>query len=186
MSAADREKWDARWRERGAPGEPMAWLGSLSGRLPTAGSALDVAGGAGRHAIWLARRGLRVTLVDVSPEALRLAREAGVGLPLETVLADLEAEALPVGPFDLILVSHFFDRAVWAGLAQRLAPDGLLVLAHLTTTNLERHASPSAQFLIPPGSLPAWLPGIEPILVEEGWSAEGRHEARLLGRRARS
>ena len=185
MSAADRDKWDARWRERGEPGEPMAWVRSLSERLPTEGSALDVAGGAGRHALWLARRGLRATLVDVSPEALRIAREAAGGLPLETVLVDLEAEPLPAGRFDLVLVTHFFDRAVWAGLADRLAPEGLLVVVQMTLTNLERHASPSAQYLIPPGTLSGWLPGIEPVILEEGWSAEDRHEARLLGRRAR-
>jgi len=186
MSDADREKWDARWRERGEqPGEPMVWVRSLDERLPREGSALDVAGGSGRHALWLARRGLRVTLVDVSPEALRIARAAGAGLALETVLADLEQESLPAGPFDFILCTHFFDRGVWAGLADRLAPDGLVLVVQMTRTNLERHASPGAPYLISPGAMPGLLPGIEPILYEEGWSVEDRHEARLLGRRAR-
>ncbi len=47
-------------------------------------SVLDVGGGPGRYAIELARRGYRVTLLDLSGESLRLAREkaeqAGVSL----------------------------------------------------------------------------------------------------------
>ena len=70
-------------------------------------------------------------------------------------------------------------------LRYRLAPDGLVLVVQMTRTNLERHASPGAPYLISPGAMPGLLPGIEPILYEEGWSVEDRHEARLLGRRAR-
>jgi tellurite methyltransferase len=184
MSDADRMKWDAKWAARGSPGEPSPFVRSLDGLLPRAGRALDVAGGAGRHAIWLARRGLEVTLVDVSPEALRLARAAAGDLPITTLELDLDVAPLPAGPFELILCFHFLDRRVYGELPARLAPGGLLVAVHPTRLNLERHPSPAAPYLVEPGELPALLPGLEIVRSEEGWLEESRHEARLVARRA--
>ena len=55
--------------------------------------------GTGRHALWLARRGLDVTLADISGVALEVARAEACreGLVLHTVMRDLEAEPLPTG-----------------------------------------------------------------------------------------
>ena len=36
---------------------------------------VDIAGGAGANALWLARRGLDVTLADISPVGLALAED---------------------------------------------------------------------------------------------------------------
>src|SRR5262245_61692495 len=105
------EKWDARYRERGAPGDPSPWVTSLDGVLPHRGRALDVAGGAGRHAIWLARRGLDVTLCDVSTVGLEIAARAEPRLTCRRV--DLESEPLPAGPWDLIVCFHYLQRALF-------------------------------------------------------------------------
>jgi SAM-dependent methyltransferase len=175
-------KWNERWKERGAPGEPSSFLRELDDLLPRVGRALDVAGGAGRHALWLARRGLDVTLVDISDEALAIARAAGEPR-LTTLALDLDHQPLPAGPFDLITLFFFLDRRVYAELPMRLAPGGMVIVVHPTRTNLERHASPAAQFLLAPGELPRLVPGVEILRHEEYWSAEGRHEARLVARR---
>lgn len=50
----DREKWNARYREEGPPSPPSPFLVGLDDLLPRRGRALDVAGGTGRHALWLA------------------------------------------------------------------------------------------------------------------------------------
>jgi tellurite methyltransferase len=185
MGRADRERWDARHLEHGAPGEPSPFLVSVLPGLPDRGRALDVAGGAGRHALLLARRGLDVTLVDVSPVGLAIAASAAhaEGLAIETLVRDLEEEPLPAGPFDVVVCFHFLDRRVYAALGEVLAPGGTLVLAHPTTTNLERHPRPGRAYLLEPGELPRLLPGIEVVVHEEGWLDEGRHEARVVGRR---
>jgi tellurite methyltransferase len=180
VSDADRDKWDRKHAERGAPGEPSPWLLSLDPLLPRRGRALDVAGGAGRNAVWLARRGLDVTLVDVSPVGLAIARAQGA--PLTTLALDLEREPLPPGPFDVVLCFHFLDRRVWRELPLRLAPGGLLVVCHPTRENLARHAHPSADYLLEPGELPRLLASVETVVYEEGWLDEGRHEARFVGR----
>jgi SAM-dependent methyltransferase len=186
VSDDDRTRWDARYRERGPdPGDPSALLTSLDALLPTRGRALDVAGGAGRHALWLARRGLDVTLADISPVALDTAREAATraGSSISTISLDFDRDPLPAGPWDLILSFHYLDRRLFAEYPRALAPGGLLLIVHQTRSNLLRHAHPSARFLLEDGELPTLLGGaLEIVRHDEGWLAEGRHEALLLAR----
>ena len=87
MSEFDRTKWDAKYTDPNfAPREPSSVLMSLARFLPAHGKALEVAGGAGRNAIWLAQQGLDVTIADVSSVGLAqaAARAGGVsGVSLE-------------------------------------------------------------------------------------------------------
>lgn len=188
MSDDDRARWDARWSGRSEPGEPSALVTSLEALLPQRGRALDVAGGAGRHALWLARRGLDVSLADVSEVALGIARAAAgrEGLPLRTIAVDLESEPLPEGPWDLILCFHYLERRLYADFVRALAPGGVVLVVHPTRSNLLRHERPSARFLLEDGELLSHFDGsreLEVLRHEEGWLAEGRHEALLLARR---
>lgn len=188
MSDADRERWDARYREEGPCARaPSALVTELDALLPRRGRALDVAGGAGRHAVWLARRGLEVTLVDVSPVGVDLARRAAseAGVPLDARALNLEREPLPPGPWDLILDFHYLQRSLFPAFARALAPGGLLVFVQPTRRNLERHPRPGPAHLLDEGELArlaADLP-LEVLRLDEGWLAEGRHEARLVARR---
>jgi tellurite methyltransferase len=187
LSEADRHKWNARYRERTARvSEASTLVTSLAEVLPWSGRALDVAGGAGRHAIWLARRGLDVTLVDVSEVALDLARASAkdAGVDIATSAVDLDADPLPGGPWQLILCFHFLERRLFPRYAGLLAPGGLLVVIHPTVKNLERHKSPSARFLLDPGELRRLAGDLVIDRYEEGWLAEGRHEALLVARRS--
>jgi release factor glutamine methyltransferase len=119
---------------------------------------LDVGTGTGAIALALADEhpGARVTAIDVSPEALELAREnvAHTGLPVDLLEHDL-GEGLPPGPFDLVvsnppyvdpadlpslmvdvrdfephvaLVAHGATREVARGALDVLASGGWLVL----------------------------------------------------------
>ncbi len=184
MSEEDRRRWNTRYGEQPGTREPSAFLRSLADRLPREGRALDVAGGSGRDALWLARRGLDVTLLDISDVALEraaeAAREAGVSLRLQRL--DVETEPLPPGPFEVVLCLNFLWRPLFAALPKVLAPGGLLVFAQPTRSNLQRHAHPSARFLLEDGELPGLLQGLEIVSYTEGWTAEGRHEARLVAR----
>jgi tellurite methyltransferase len=192
MSQADRDKWNARFREGSAYAreQPSTFLTGLADQLPTGGRALDVAGGAGRNAVWVARRGLAVTLADISSEALALARTHAerAGVRLDLVETDLEADPLPAGPFDLILSFNFLRRELFAVFPELLAQGGLLVYLQPTHSNLQRHPRPPASFLLADGELPTLLQGLEVVSYEEGWfddpgTGETRHEARLLARR---
>jgi SAM-dependent methyltransferase len=185
MAASDRERWNARYREADAPEAPSPFLLAQDELLPRRGRALDVGGGAGRHALWLARRGLDVTLADVSDVALaRAAEEARrQGLQLATVQVDLEAEPLPAGPWDLVVCTYFLHRPLFARIEAALAPGGLLVVAHATRTNLERHPRPGPRHVLEDRELPRLVARLEVLRYEEGWLDAGRHEARVVARR---
>jgi tellurite methyltransferase len=185
MSQDDREHWNARYREGAKDHDPSPFLEGLDDLLPRRGRALDVAGGAGRHALWLARRGLAATLADVSDVALATAARAAAaeGMPLATVQVDLEREPLPAGPWDVVTVFYFLQRSLFPAITGALAPGGLLVVAHPTRSNLARHPRPGADHLLDDGELPALVGGLEIVSYEEGWCDSGRHEARLVARR---
>lgn len=185
VSDEDRARWDRKYREGGAMERgPSSFLASIEAWLPRAGRALDVAGGSGRHAVWLARRGLSVTIVDVSPVGLALARAAATngGLAIETVVSDLEMEPLPAGPWDVVLSHHYLQRSLFQLFPRLLAPGGLLIYAQPTRSNLSRNRRPPARFLLDDGELPRLVTGLHVLRHEEGWF-DGVHEARLLARR---
>lgn len=186
MSDADRARWEERYRTTCPHArEPSPFLQSLDALLPRAGRALDVAGGAGRNAVWLAKRGLAVTVCDISDTALALARDAAraEGLAFETMALDLETAPLPAGPWDVVLSFHYLQRDLFARWPEVLAPGGVLVFAQPTRSNLERHPKPGSSHLLEDGELPGLVQGLEVVRYEEGWLDEGRHEARLVGRR---
>src|ERR1700730_9282870 len=58
----------------------------------SAGSALDLACGSGRNALWLAEQGWSVTAVDGSPVAIEIlrSRDSESGVIVSTSVADLE------------------------------------------------------------------------------------------------
>lgn len=185
VAGIDRDRWNARYSAEDAVPEPSPFLLSLDALLPRAGRALDAGGGSGRNALWLAARGLEVTLADVSDVALsRAAREAGArGLTLETLALDLEVEPPPPGPWELVVVLYFLHRPLLAALPRLLAPGGLLVVAHATRRNLERHPRPGPRHVLEEGELLRLVPGLDVLRHEEGWLDGGRHEARVVARR---
>jgi SAM-dependent methyltransferase len=136
----DARDWDRRWRERAdfhARGEPSdAVVEALEALKP--GRALDLACGAGRHAVWLAEHGWHVTAVDFSEAALAQARGRGAeaNVVVEWVLADLSRYEPPLSSFDLVLAAYLHvsadeRREIMRRAAAALALGGtLLVVGH--------------------------------------------------------
>jgi 2-polyprenyl-3-methyl-5-hydroxy-6-metoxy-1,4-benzoquinol methylase len=186
----DRERWNARWRERaGELEDPSAFLSDHAMLLPAAGKVLDLAGGAGRNGIWFARRGCDVTLVDVSDVALdkaeARAKRLGIANRMRFLRVDLEAP-LPFAPlFDVVLVVHYLDRMRRDSFAELLHDNGMLIAANPTITNRERHAHPSERFLVERGELASWVCnlGFDLLATREDWTVEGMHEASVIARK---
>jgi 2-polyprenyl-3-methyl-5-hydroxy-6-metoxy-1,4-benzoquinol methylase len=186
MSQEDLDKWQAKYADAdAAPSQPSVHLTKLDAMLPRSGTALDIAGGAGRHAIWLAARGLATTLVDISPNALAIASQRAdkIGVALTCDQRDLDSGELPAGPFDVVMSFHFLERKIWPAMRQALAPGGWLVFVQPTVRNLERHARPPAGFLLELGEAKQVTAGLEIVSYEEDWLEEGRHESVVIARR---
>jgi len=96
---------------------------------------LDIACGHGRHSLELARRGFRVTGVDLSPRSLDLAREAARGESLDAEFVERDARELDFdAEFDVAInlftsvIGYFEDDAdtqkVLNAVARALVPGG--------------------------------------------------------------
>jgi SAM-dependent methyltransferase len=130
--------WESRYREHqrtwGERANPL--LVETAAPLPS-GAALDLACGAGGDTVWLARRGWRVTAVDISATAVeqvrQRARELGLGDRVGTERHDL-TRTFPRGEFDLVSAQYFhspFEMSrsrVLRLAAHALRPGGLLLV----------------------------------------------------------
>ena len=166
MSAADREKWNAKYAAETPPREPSAVLVGLADWLPKRGAALDLAGGGGRHAIWLAQRGLEVTLADISHVALDIAwqRAAEAGVTIQTMEADptwSRHSCLPKrgrhmpSRWDLIVTRLLFAAAVVCRLSAACSRRAARWRScSRRETNLQRHPKPPRDYLLDDGELP--------------------------------
>ncbi len=127
-----------------------AWIGRC---LPApAGRVLDIGGGPGRYSIWLATQGYRVTLADISPDLLAVARtkaeEAGVDLDgfVEANAIDLSAfpdeafdSALCLGPM-YHLIAEEDRQAAASELFRVLKPGSSVFVAFLNRLQVLRVA----------------------------------------------
>ena len=194
MSAAEREKWDARYRD-GAYSErthPTALLAEWLPRLPR-GRALDVACGAGRNALFLAEHGFAVTALDISAVALGRGRQAADqrGLSIEWLCADLDDDlrrVLPAGPYELIVWVRYVHRTLLPHLVARLADGGVLLCEqHLVSTAADVAGPTSKRFRLAPGELGRDAHGLKVLFSFEGPLADpdGRRVAltQLVGRK---
>ena len=140
----DRHGWDERYAasERTFPLEPNRLVAEeVAGLRP--GRALDLAAGAGRHAVWLAAGGWDVVAVDHSIVGVRRARARAraEGRRVAFAVADVHRLRFPPRRFDLVLAAFFHPRppdraALYRAVAQALAPGGTLLLVSYDLANL--------------------------------------------------
>lgn len=166
---------------------PASWLLQHADRLPREGRALDVACGRGRHARWLAERGLTTLALDRNADAIRdLNDEARArGLPLRAEVWDLEGGAtpLPRSAYDVIVVVHYLHRPLFPALVEALAPSGLLVYETFTGAQAARGKPTNPDFLLEPGELLDLVRPLEVLASREG-DYDGRMVASVIARRS--
>ena len=128
--------WVVRWLRLAAPGS----------------SVLDVACGAGRHTRLAAGKGHKVVALDRDADAL-----AGLDeLPgVRTVQADIETGKWPLAgqKFDVVMVTNYLYRPLFAVLMQSVSENGLLIYETFARGN-ERFGRPSnPDYLLEAGEL---------------------------------
>lgn len=185
MAEEDRVKWDRKWSERrDLPRSAPSWVAELDLEIPKDGRGLDVAAGAGRMSLYMARRGLDVTAVDISPVGLTLAREAArdEGVKIATVVRDLEKQGLPEGTWDVVSCFHYRQPDLFDALRKVLAPRGVLIAEVATITSLEKNPQkPSARWLAERNELLRCCEGLDVVYYREGWIGD-RALARVVAR----
>lgn len=166
------EYWDERYQSRQQlfSGNPNGVLvDEVSGLTP--GRALDIGCGEGGDALWLARRGWRVTAVDISRIALDRAAAAGADVDgrVDWTLGDLTSGPPPVGPFDLVS-AHYFPlprregHAGLRGLLDAVAPGGTLLFVGHDLAGLPADMDPDPRSFYQPSEVGS--------LLDDSWRVE--------------
>ena len=186
MSAVDRRKWDARYRNGAyeARPHPSAFLEECAALLPWRGRALDLACGTGRNALFLAERGLVVDAVDISAVALARGRERAGDLPIHWLEADLDDGFDSTETYDVIVNIRFVNLRLLHSLVTKLRPGGvLLVEQHLQSS--QAVAGPrNPAFRVAAGTLRTLAKSLVVERMEEGLFEDPDGAAAALARLA--
>lgn len=136
----DAKAWDDRYAasELVWSAEPNQFVAQECADLPP-GRAVDLAAGEGRNAIWLARRGWRVTAVDFSQVALDKGARLAGDTPVDWVCSD--ATTWQGEGYDLALIAYLQVTPERRAAAVRnafdaLAPNGTFLLVAHDSSNL--------------------------------------------------
>lgn len=165
----DRHAWNERYEATDLvwTAGPNQTFADEAGALEP-GTALDLAAGEGRNAIWLAKQGWTATAVDFSDVALDKARQLAEAsdVEIETLVADVTTHVPPAGAYDLVAVIYLHLPAgerplVHQRAAAAVAPGGtLIVLGHDTTNLADGHGGPQdADVLYTPDDVVSDLEG---------------------------
>jgi SAM-dependent methyltransferase len=146
MAVFGSEYWDERYASMPSVWgvEPNRWVAEQLADLPP-GTAVDLACGEGRNAVWMAQRcGWRVYAVDFSAVAVEKGRELERRNPpdvgIEWFLGDV-TEYVPPEPVDLALICYLqlpaaARRTTVRHAAESLAPGGTLLMIGHDSRNL--------------------------------------------------
>ena len=161
-ASTERERWNQKYLENpGAWLEPdpfLAWAFSeyIQPLFPRGGSALDLAGGAGRHSIWLAKQGWDVTLMDVSETGVEQARQNAGPLAshIHFVIDDLTQFRASQTQFDVVMGFFYLEREIFPEIVKAVRPGGMLLYKTYTTDQLKLPGGPKdASHLLATGEL---------------------------------
>lgn len=186
----DIQGWDARYRSEEYRAEekdasPTPLLVEAAARL-SPGRALDLACGAGRNALWLAKNGWQVTAVDASSAAIGLLREqaSAESLPVFAQVADLQAGdyQIAASSWDLIAICYYLQRDLFQPAKQGVMPGGLLV----AVVHISEPGEPPKETRLERGQLAAYFEDWQTLHYYEGTPKDPRHRravAEIVARR---
>jgi SAM-dependent methyltransferase len=175
-----RQRWNQKYREA-----PNAWatpdpflLRAFSEYIlplfPQGGSALDLAGGAGRHAIWLARQSWEVTLIDISEAGVELAQQNAGPLASHSrfVVDDLThfkaSQTHLERQFDVVMAFFYLERNIFPEIVKALRPGGLLIYKTSTLAQAKLAGGPkNPAYLLKDGELLKLAKGLRILHYQE-------------------
>jgi SAM-dependent methyltransferase len=180
-----REHWHRKYREAAGSGTERSWMipdpflvqafsEYIRPLFPRGGRALDLAGGAGCHAIWLAKQDWDVTLIDVSETGVEQARQNAGPLAshMHFVVDDLTqfkaAQSQFEAAFEVVMVFCYLERAIFPEIVKAVRPGGLLVYKTHTAEQAKLRGGPkNPEHLLRPGELLQLAAGLRVLHYRE-------------------
>src|SRR3984957_6430675 len=153
--------------------------------FPNSGVALDLAGGLGRHALWLANRNWRVTVVDLSNVAIGKLRQAALelNLNLDLLVGDAAEYKFEPSSFDLIVLFYHLDRDLFPKMVSALKPGGLLICKMRLQWDGDGGLTGVSANSLGRNELPLLVPELH-VLYQEERPVRGRAVLEFIGRKS--
>jgi SAM-dependent methyltransferase len=190
MSAEDRDKWNQRYAEDSyRKTNPVTLLSDWLPRIPV-GKALDVACGAGRNSIFLARAGFQVDAIDISRQGLQQVEQqaTAANLDIHCIEHDLDEPYAFDRDYDLIVVLWYVNLPLITRLCGCLKTGGYLLCEEHLRSDEAVIGPGNPDFRVAPGALRDAVAPLELQLYEETVEtiAEGGQvaSARVVARKA--
>jgi len=188
----ERERWNQKYREASGAGTwtvPHPFLAQAFSKyilplFPCGASALDLAGGAGRHAIWLAQQGWEVTLIDISETGVEQARQNAGPLAshIHFVVDDLTRFKASQTQFEVVMAFFYLERKIFSEIVKAVRPGGLLAYKTLTVAQAKLAGGPKNRaHLLEPGELLQLARGLCVVHYQE--EAAKKATAELVARK---
>ncbi len=127
------------------------WVRRFATQIPKGGLVLDLACGAGRHAIFLANLGYSVLAVDQDVSLI----EQNTNSLITSKATNLELDEWPLDglEFSGIVVTNYLYRPHWDQLPKMLAKGGVLIYETFAQGNAQFGKPSNPNFLLNPGEL---------------------------------
>lgn len=162
--AAIQSKWDRIYRDyEGSPPQAAEVLSQNRHLLPASGTAMDLACGLGANSLLMAAAGLEVQSWDISAVAIEklsaLARQRGLSIRAEQV--DVASHPPTPQSLDVLVVSHFLERALAPALMAALKPGGLLFYQTYCAAKVHQRGPSNPDYLLQDNELIAMFAGLK-------------------------
>lgn len=169
MSQQDRDKWNQRYAEDSyQKGNPVTLLENWIHKIPV-GKALDIACGAGRNAIFMARAGFDVDAIDISREGLNKAGRTAheQALEIRWIEHDFDQAYDFETNYNLIIVLWYVNLELIRQLCGCLAPGGYLLCEEHLLSDEPVIGPGSARFRVAPGQVRDTVSALDILMYEE-------------------
>lgn len=174
MSANDRVRWDKVYKQREhepyPDPDPLLLQYTPSLEADEKRTALDLAGGVGQNALWLASQGYIVDLMDISRVALNRARTEMVVQNIRNVnllQIDVDNIQLEANTYDLVTVTRYLKRDLFPTIKASIKPQGRVIYSTFNINYLEHVPDFNTAFLLSMGELRSFFTSWNILYDEE-------------------
>lgn len=157
MALQDKIKWDKKYQETVSlleDREPSEKLIKIIKQVKGK-KALDVASGAGRNSLYLAKNGFDVEALDISQVALDVLNKKGYK-NISCKFVDLDEYKIEKS-YDLIVMTNFLNREIIPKLINALKDDGVLFIETYMEDSLNEKTPSNPNFLLKKDELKTFL-----------------------------